>query len=132
MSRRSCGAALGALVVVLGLAGCPAPPPVARSPEIAADSVVLRLRAPSAQVVQVAGSWADNFWLRGREWTRDTRVGRMQDDDGDGVWEISLRLGPGRYAYQFLIDGRLWENDPSNPERTADAAGGLVSLLVVP
>jgi hypothetical protein len=125
-------AAFGAGLLLLGLAGCPAPPPTTRSPELQEGAVVLRFRAPAAQVVQVAGSWADNFRLRGREWTRDTRVGRMTDDDRDGVWETTLQLGPGRYEYQFLIDGRFWENDPSNPERAAEAGGGQVSLLVVP
>ena len=78
------------------------------------------------------GSWDTNFALRGRDWSRFTRVGRMQDDDRDGVWECTVELGPGRYEYSFLVDSRFWEVDPNNPERAPDGRGGLVSLLVVP
>jgi hypothetical protein len=126
------GSLLWAGLVLLAGAGCPPPPVLPRSPEIGPAGVVFRYRAPAAQVVQVAGSWADNFALRGLEWTRDTRVGRLQDDDGDGLWEIVVPLGPGRYEYQFLVDGRFWENDPANPQRAPGAQGGQVSLLIVP
>ena len=113
------------------LAAC-TPPERLRSPERGPEGVRFRCRAPAAGVVQIAGSWADNFRLRGRDWTRDTRVGLMQDADRDGVWEIVVPLEPGRYEYQFLIDGRFWENDPANPERAPDGQGGTVSLLLVP
>ena len=32
-----------------------------------------------------------------------------------GTWVVELRLKPGRYHYTFLIDGRRWERDPSEP-----------------
>ena len=121
-------AAVGAAVLI---AGC-APPRVLRSPEPTADGIVFRYRAPSARMVQLAGSWSDNSWLQGREWTRDTRVGLMADADGDGVWELRLQLPPGRYEYAFWIDGVFWEADPANAERVVDGAGGTRSLLIVP
>ena len=121
--------ALAAAVALLF--GCVPRPVMPRSPEIASGEVVFRYRDPVAQVVQVAGSWETNFDLRGREWTSSTRVGVMLRDD-DGVWELRAALGPGRYEYLFLVDGRFWELDPSNPQRTADGQGGFVSLLVVP
>jgi 1,4-alpha-glucan branching enzyme len=111
---------------------CTPPPPGPRSPELGPEGVVFRLQAPSARLVQVSGSWDSNFGLRGRDWSRFTRVGRMQDDDHDGVWECTVQLGPGRYEYSFLVDSRFWEVDPHNPERAPDGHGGLVSLLVVP
>ena len=113
-------------------AGCAPPPSGPRSPELGPAGVVFRLHAPSARVVQVSGSWDTNFALRGRDWSRFTRVGRMQDDDRDGVWECTVELGPGRYEYSFLVDSRFWVVDPNNPERAPDGHGGLVSLLVVP
>lgn len=73
----------------------------------------------------------ENFFLRGVEWTRNTRVGRMERAE-DGVWELRVPLGPGRYEYLFLVDGRFWELDPANPERAPDGSGGFVSLFVVP
>ena len=108
------------------------PPERWRSLERSPEGVLFRYRAPSARVVQISGSWDGNFHLRGREWTRETRVGRMQDPDHDGVWELRVPLGPGRYEYRFLVDGRFWDNDPGNPERAPDGQGGFVSLVVVP
>lgn len=101
------------------------------SPEVTDAGVTFRYHDPVAQVVQVSGSWASNFYLRGRDWTSDTRVGRMQRD-ADGTWELRVPLSPGRYEYVFLVDGRFWHLDPSNPQRQSDGAGGWVSLLVVP
>jgi 1,4-alpha-glucan branching enzyme len=122
-------------IVLAGLLGMACTPPGGgvRSPEIvASEGVVFRFRAPAARVVQLAGSWDGNLFLRGSEWTRDTRIGLMEDPDRDGVWELRLPLGPGRYQYRFLVDGRFWELDPSNPQRAPDGSGGLVSLFVVP
>jgi hypothetical protein len=31
----------------------------------------------------------------------------MEDPEGDGTWELRLALGPGRYTYLFLVDGRV-------------------------
>jgi hypothetical protein len=113
------------------LVGCGPAPGRLHSPEIDAGQVTFRFRDTAAQVVQVAGSWETNFRLRGRDWSSDTRVGIMQRGD-DGTWELKLSLGPGRYEYLFLVDGRFWELDPANPQRGTDAQGASVSLLVVP
>lgn len=117
--------------LVLGLA-CTPPRTAGRSPEIADDGVVFRYRAPGARIVQLAGSWDSNAFLRGRDWTSDTRVGVMDDSDHDGVWELRVPLGPGRYEYLFLVDGVFRELDPQNPQRVPDGAGSERSLLVVP
>lgn len=119
-------------LLLAAVAGCTPPAPLPRSPERGADAFVFRYRAPAARVVQLAGSWQGNTFLRGREWSRDTRVGLMQDADRDGVWELEVPLGPGRYEYAFLVDGTFWEADPANPERIPDGRGGTRSLLVVP
>jgi 1,4-alpha-glucan branching enzyme len=127
------------MIAALGLAlGLPAvtggcqPPALARSPEIAPEGVVFRYRAPAARIVQLAGSWDGNSNLAGQEWTRDTRVARMEDADHDGTWELQVPLGPGRYEYVFVVDGRFTEADPANPQRIPDGSGGSRSLLVVP
>lgn len=125
-------AAMLLIAVGLGAPSCTPPGVGVRSPERGPEGVVFRYRAPSARVVQVAGSWDTNFFLRGRDWTSDTRVGLLQDSDHDGVWELLLPLAPGRYEYLFLVDGRFWELDPANPERAPDGHGGAVSLLVLP
>ena len=119
------------LVAATLLAGCARPSALPRSPELGPEGALFRYRDPSAQIVQISGSWMENFFLRGVEWTRNTRVGRMERGE-DGVWELRVPLGPGRYEYLFLVDGRFWELDPANPERAPDGSGGFVSLLVVP
>lgn len=115
---------------LLVIAGCTPPQGFPRSPEIAAGNVTFRYRAPGARVVQVSGSWETNFYLQGRDWTRDTRVGLMQASGG--VWELAVPLGPGRYEYVFLVDGQMWEVDPANPQRDQDLEGRPVSIVVVP
>jgi len=128
MRRLERAACLGVLVSCL--AGCE-PPRVAPAPEASHGSVIFRYSAPGARVVQLVGSWDENSFLRGRDWTSDTTVGLMEDADRDGTWEIRVPLGPGRYEYLFRVDGRTWHLDPSNPQRVPDGAGGERSLLVV-
>jgi len=123
---------LGLVAGLPALLGSCQPPALARSPEIAADGVVFRYRAPAARIVQLAGSWDGNSNLAGQEWSRDTRVARMEDADHDGTWELRVPLGPGRYEYVFVVDGRFTEADPANPQRIPDGSGGSRSLLVVP
>ena len=50
---------------------------------------------------------------------------------GDGGWVVELRLKPGRYHYTFLIDGRRWERDPSEPQAPGSDFGAPVSVLTV-
>jgi glycosidase len=54
----------------------------------------------------------------------------LADADGDGVWEVTLTLAPGRYEYKFVVDGE-WLPDPDNPNTTPDGYGSLNSVLVV-
>lgn len=91
----------------------------------AAERVVtvrLMLSAPGAGSVSVVGDW--NGW--------DPQRDRLRDPDGDGVWEIRLRLRPGQEArYQFLVDGERWLDDPQAPLRVEDGFGGTSSVLQI-
>jgi len=124
-------------VCFLGIAAgswlaCSRPPALLPSPQVVEDGVVFRFRAPAAQTVQLAGSWMGNSRLRGRDWSAGTRVGLMQPAADDaGVWELKVPLTTGRYEYLFLVNGRFWELDPANPQRSPDGSGGQVSILVV-
>lgn len=102
-------------------------PPPTQTPA----GVVFRFMAPSARVVQLAGSWPENDWLRGQAQTGGFLVGEMKDDDGDGIWTRTEPLAPGRYQYKFLIDRVNWKEDPNNPNRTDDGYGGFNSLIDV-
>jgi hypothetical protein len=85
-------------------------------------TVRLVLAAPGAGSVSVVGDW--NGW--------DPERDRLRDPDGDGVWEIRLRLQSGQEArYQFLVDGERWLADPLAPLRVEDGFGGTSSVLQI-
>ncbi len=109
-------AALAAAVLTFALTtrfGFPAAPSV---------TVRLTLEAPGARQVAVVGDW--NGW--------DPQAQPLSDPDGDGVWEIELRLPPGQeLQYQFLIDGKRWIPDPTVPLQVEDGFGGLNSVLQI-
>jgi Carbohydrate-binding module 48 (Isoamylase N-terminal domain) len=85
-------------------------------------TVRLELVAPGAASVSVVGDW--NGW--------DPAKDRLRDPDGDGVWEIRLRLQRGLEArYQFLVDGDRWLADPRAPLQVKDEFGGTSSVLQI-
>jgi len=49
----------------------------------------------------------------------------------DGIWRLSVPLGPGRYEYRFYADG-VWEDDPSAQQRAANALGTENCVRIVP
>jgi len=53
------------------------------------------------------------------------------DPDRDGLWEITLRLEPGEFAYQFVLDGDRWISDPSAIRFEDDGFGGRNARLTV-
>jgi 1,4-alpha-glucan branching enzyme len=100
-------------------------------PTQTADGIIFRFQAPSARVVQLAGNWPENDWLRGQAQTGSFLVGEMKDEDGDGIWTRTEKIAPGRYQYKFVIDRVNWKEDPNNPNRTDDGFGGFNSLIDV-
>ncbi|MBN2736482.1 MAG: isoamylase early set domain-containing protein [Spirochaetales bacterium] len=52
-------------------------------------------------------------------------------EENQGIWKINIRLKPGSYAYNFVINGDEWKTDPSNLLTVDDGFGGQNSLLVV-
>lgn len=88
------------------------------------DTVIVRLmlEAPGVREVSVVGDW--NGW--------DPAADRLTDRDGDGIWEIELRLKRGEeYQYQFLIDREKWVPDPKAPFQVEDGFGGFDSILQI-
>jgi hypothetical protein len=47
----------------------------------------------------------------------------LEDDNGDGIWSITIKLAPGTYQYKFVIDGQ-WTKDPHSPSDAPDGFGG--------
>lgn len=93
------------------------------TPAVSSEGTILvRLifEAPEAQSVTVAADW--------NQWMPETQP--LTDEDGDGIWEIHLRLQRGRdYQYQFVIDGSHWVADPEARVQIDDGFGGVNSLL---
>ena len=49
---------------------------------------------------------------------------------GDGHWEATVQIAPGRYQYKFIIDGE-WIPDPLARENVWNQHGSLNSVLEV-
>lgn len=116
------GTALAAgllLAVALRFPSTGSPPALASAAE-ETRQVQIRLTSPASSVA-VVGDFND--WDPAATPLRLTQEG--------GVWSVELRLKPGRYHYTFLIDGRRWEGDPSEPRVTQSDFGAPVSVLTV-
>jgi 1,4-alpha-glucan branching enzyme len=121
------------LACCLCAAGCAwlAPRERAAGPAVVEDGVRFTYYAPSATRVQLAGSWPENNWARGDGSVGEANVGLMSDEDGDGLWEIVVALGPGRYQYLFWVNENTWRLDPGNPEEVVGGPAGKASQLTV-
>jgi glycosidase len=54
----------------------------------------------------------------------------MHDKDGNGTYEASVALDPGRYEYKFYVDGKEI-SDPDNPNKTPSGVGDYNSILFI-
>ncbi len=68
----------------------------------------------------VAGSF--NSWAAEKD--------RLTDPDGDGVFEATLSLPPGRHTYKFVVQGQ-WFTDENASEFEDDGFGGRNSVVLV-
>ncbi len=48
--------------------------------------------------------------------------------DGNGVWNKTVIIPPGKYEYKFLIDGN-WIEDPQNDQTCLNCFGTLNSVF---
>ncbi|NIR47178.1 hypothetical protein GWO43_01645 [candidate division KSB1 bacterium] len=63
------------------------------------------------------------------DWNRNSLP--MHDEDNDGVYEIELKLDPGQYLYQFVVDSaEIW--DPENPNKVDNGFGSYNSVVSIP
>ena len=83
-------------------------------------AAMFRLEEPMAQTVKLVADFTG--W---EKTPLDLQLGE------NGVWQITVVLPPGRYAYRFLVDGE-WHDDPQcmecepNPFGTANAVVEVV------
>jgi cyclomaltodextrinase len=54
----------------------------------------------------------------------------LTDPDGDGIFQCTVNLQPGRYEYKFFMDGEEIL-DPSNPDKVPNPFGSYNSLLTI-
>ena len=120
--------ALVAAVVALAGARRPAPASATMPTQAGASAtepsreVLVRLIVlePLAMSVHVAGDFND--------WSpSETPL----TPAADGAWTVMLRLEPGRYEYQFVVDGREWLADPYAAEESDDGFGSRNAVLDV-
>jgi len=55
----------------------------------------------------------------------------LKDDDGDGIYSITVKLAPGTYQYKFVADGS-WIKDPESMGQLPDGYGGMNGTVTVP
>ena len=46
----------------------------------------------------------------------------LMKSNGNGMWNKSVVIPPGRYEYKFLVDGQ-WEEDPQNDQTCLNGFG---------
>ncbi|MEJ2507338.1 MAG: alpha-amylase family glycosyl hydrolase, partial [Ignavibacteriaceae bacterium] len=69
-----------------------------------------------------------NLFGQFNSWNRQNLP--MKDKNGDGVYEISIPLDPGRYEYKFYVDGKELI-DPGNPVKVPNGMGDFNSVRVI-
>ena len=79
--------------------------------------VTFSIEAPSAEKVTLTGDF--------NEWNADKHPMKKQ---GNGLWNKTVMLQPGKYEYKFLVDG-IWQEDPENQQTCANHFGTLNSIL---
>lgn len=132
-------ALLGCLLLIAVLAGCgysrilrnrlPSPHQV----DDFENAVLFQYEAPQARHVNLCGNWDENGWCGTEAAGRFNHdIGSMNDDDHDGVWQVTVPLKPGRYLYKFAVDwGIRWEYDQNNPLGEDDGYGSQNSILIL-
>jgi len=90
--------------------------PTTPGPNLTPDGVVFNYK-PDGKPSKLF--LAGNF----NDWNPANEKYLLKDDDGDGMWSITVKLAPGTYQYKFVIDGQ-WTKDPSSPADAPDGFGG--------
>ncbi|HSV27785.1 MAG TPA: isoamylase early set domain-containing protein, partial [Sedimentisphaerales bacterium] len=84
------------------------------------EAVLFSTLYPRAQAVQLAGDF--NGWK-----PEDAPLARVGEN---GVWQIKLPLGKGRYRYRLVVDGQ-WQQDPYNSNTEMNPYGECNSVVEV-
>jgi len=87
------------------------------------------------------GSTGVQFTISAAAASRVTLVGDFNDWNpavtplrrikATGEWSVTLPLRPGSYRFSFLLDGRIWQNDPLRPAAPDPDFGTPTSVVTV-
>lgn len=99
-----------AIVIVDGIPDGPDRVRVARSPVSTPGGVTFEFYAPKAHIVYLAGTF--NRWAENRNGHVYLLQYAMKGPDRFGIWRMTIPLSPGRYEYQFVINGHEWVKNP--------------------
>jgi len=98
--------------------GALTPPRVARGAGGPCE-VLFRYRpATAAKDVFLAGTF--NKWKPTEQ--------KMTGPDADGYYSATLKLPGGRHEYKFVLDGKVWTSDPSNPVQNGKDHNSVLSF----
>ena len=114
--RPSLAIAAGVALLIAGAAVGRLSRPATRETPVEA-TVRFVFVAPGAARVSVVGDF--------NQWNADAMPLRKLSD---GTWVVDVPIGPGRYAYAFVVDGKI-EVDPVAPRASGDF--GENSILMV-
>lgn len=115
--------AIGASVTVLATANEKADVTADATTDVKSDAkarVRFTFDAPSATTVALVGDF--NGWAA-------AGLPLRRSDDGR-TWVVEVPLAPGRYAYSFVVDGKL-APDPAAPKARDDDFGTTNSVVMV-
>jgi chromosome partitioning protein len=83
------------------------------------EGVVFSARFDNARQVLIAGDF--NGWMP---------MSTPMHHEPRGAWTMKLPLGPGRYRYRFVVDGK-WQTDPHNEYVETNQFGELNNVVEV-
>jgi len=96
---------------------------IAETPKAVAKPELVKvnftLLDPVATLVTLAGEF--------NNWSPDTLALKRQ---GEGHWQTTVALKPGKYQYKFVVDG-AWVSDPKSTQTTCNEFGTLNSVIEV-
>ncbi len=93
----------------------------AKAKPLVIKEVKIFFYCPPAQNVAVTGDF--NGW--------DKDGVPLKPAGKPGLWTTNLRLKPGAYSYNFIVDGERLVPDPNSPAQAPDGYGGTDSIMLV-
>lgn len=95
----------------------------ADAPKKVKDGLEFSYSDPKAKSVHLAGDF--NSWAENQE-GKVNRPEFLMVKGKDGVWRKTVKVGGGKHAYKFVVDGSNWVSDPSVKEMDKDGNSILV------